>query len=33
MLKGPSASTGWVMDYADIKTVTKPIIDRLDHYF
>lgn len=33
-VEGPIGErTGWVMDYADIKTVTKPIIDRLDHYF
>jgi 6-pyruvoyltetrahydropterin/6-carboxytetrahydropterin synthase len=24
---------GWVMDYADIKTVVQPVITRLDHYF
>lgn len=24
---------GWVMDYADIKTVVKPVIARLDHYY
>jgi 6-pyruvoyltetrahydropterin/6-carboxytetrahydropterin synthase len=24
---------GWVMDYADIKAVVKPVIDRLDHYY
>jgi 6-pyruvoyltetrahydropterin/6-carboxytetrahydropterin synthase len=25
--------TGWIMDFADIKTVFKPILDRLDHYY
>ena len=24
---------GWVMDYADIKAVVKPVIARLDHYY
>jgi 6-pyruvoyltetrahydropterin/6-carboxytetrahydropterin synthase len=24
---------GWVMDYADIKAVVKPVVDRLDHYY
>ncbi len=24
---------GWVMDYADIKTIVKPVIARLDHYY
>jgi 6-pyruvoyltetrahydropterin/6-carboxytetrahydropterin synthase len=24
---------GWVMDFADLKTVVKPVIARLDHYF
>jgi 6-pyruvoyltetrahydropterin/6-carboxytetrahydropterin synthase len=24
---------GWVMDYADIKMVVKPVIARLDHYY
>jgi 6-pyruvoyltetrahydropterin/6-carboxytetrahydropterin synthase len=23
---------GWVMDFADLKTVVKPVIARLDHY-
>lgn len=23
----------WVMDFGDIKTVFKPILDRLDHYY
>ena len=33
-VEGPSASApGWVMDYADIKTVTKPIIDRFGSLF
>lgn len=25
--------TDWVMDFADIKTAFKPILDRLDHYY
>lgn len=24
---------GWVMDFADIKAVAKPVIARLDHYY
>lgn len=24
---------GWVMDFAEIKQVVKPIIDQLDHYY
>ena len=24
---------GWLMDYADISQVFKPILDRLDHYY
>lgn len=24
---------GWVMDFADLKAVVKPVIGRLDHYF
>lgn len=24
---------GWVMDFADIKTVVKPVIARLDHFY
>ena len=24
--------TGWVVDYADIKEATQPLIDQLDHY-
>lgn len=27
------AHTGFVMDYADIKSAFKPILDRLDHYY
>ena len=26
-------SSGWVMDFADIKQAFKPIYDQLDHYF
>lgn len=25
--------TGWVMDFADVKTAFKPLLDRLDHYY
>src|SRR5438105_2461468 len=25
-------ATGWVMDFADIKTAFQPLYDRLDHY-
>jgi 6-pyruvoyltetrahydropterin/6-carboxytetrahydropterin synthase len=25
--------TGWVMDFADIKELCKPLVDRLDHYY
>lgn len=28
-----SAETGWVMDFAELKRVVKPLIDRLDHAF
>ena len=24
---------GWVMDFADIKEVCKPVLDQLDHYY
>src|SRR4051812_26893989 len=24
---------GWIVDFADVKDVVKPIIDRLDHYY
>jgi 6-pyruvoyltetrahydropterin/6-carboxytetrahydropterin synthase len=27
----PSPSTGWVMDFGDIKSVVKPIVDMIDH--
>ena len=33
-VEGPlDPALGWVMDYADIKTVVKPVIARLDHYY
>lgn len=33
-VQGPlTAPEGWVIDFGDIKTVVKPIIDRLDHYY
>jgi 6-pyruvoyltetrahydropterin/6-carboxytetrahydropterin synthase len=27
------ATLGWIMDYADIKKLVKPVIARLDHYY
>jgi 6-pyruvoyltetrahydropterin/6-carboxytetrahydropterin synthase len=24
---------GWVMDFSDIKTAVKPVLERLDHYY
>jgi 6-pyruvoyltetrahydropterin/6-carboxytetrahydropterin synthase len=33
-VRGPlSTDTGWVMDFADLKAVVKPVIDELDHYY
>jgi 6-pyruvoyltetrahydropterin/6-carboxytetrahydropterin synthase len=33
-VRGPlGETTGWVMDFADIKAAVGPLIDRLDHYF
>jgi len=33
-VKGPVGEhTGWVMDFADIKTAFDPILKRLDHYY
>ena len=33
-VKGPVGErTGWVMDFADIKTAFDPILQRLDHYY
>ncbi len=29
----PDARTGWIMDFADIKKVFKPLYDQLDHHF
>ena len=29
----PGAQSGWVLDFADIKTAFKPIYDRLDHHY
>lgn len=26
------ATSGWVMDFADIKVAAKPLVDQLDHY-
>ena len=32
-VRGPiDPSLGWVMDFADLKRVVDPIVDRLDHY-
>ena len=32
-VRGPIDPTlGWVMDFADLKRVVDPIVDRLDHY-
>lgn len=28
-----NTNTGWIMDFADLKTAFKPIYDRLDHYY
>jgi 6-pyruvoyltetrahydropterin/6-carboxytetrahydropterin synthase len=28
-----SETTGWIMDFADIKAAVKPIIQQLDHYY
>lgn len=33
-VEGPVDTTsGWVMDFGDIKTAFKPILDRLDHFY
>lgn len=29
----PGETSGWVMDFSDIKSVFKPIYDRLDHHY
>ena len=29
----PGESTGWIMDFTDIKNAFKPIYDRLDHHY
>lgn len=29
----PDAHTGWVMDFADIKTAFKPLYEQLDHHY
>jgi queuosine biosynthesis protein QueD len=26
-------TTGWIMDFSDIKSIVKPIINQLDHYY
>ncbi len=33
-VNGPvGENTGWVIDFADISTVVKPVIAKLDHYY
>jgi len=33
-VRGPvGAETGWVLDFADIKSAVAPIIERLDHHY
>ena len=33
-VEGPvGVNSGWVQDFADIKTAFKPLYDRLDHYY
>jgi 6-pyruvoyltetrahydropterin/6-carboxytetrahydropterin synthase len=33
-VRGPvDAFTGWVMDFADLKRIFKPIYDQLDHHY
>jgi 6-pyruvoyltetrahydropterin/6-carboxytetrahydropterin synthase len=33
-INGPiDPHTGWVMDYADIKTACAPLLERLDHHY
>ena len=29
----PGDTTGWLMDFAEIKAIFKPVYDRLDHYY
>jgi len=29
----PGETSGWLMDFADIKAIFKPIYDRLDHHY
>ena len=29
----PGASSGWVMDFSEIKEIFKPLFDRLDHHY
>ncbi len=29
----PGAESGWIMDFADIKTAVAPLHDRLDHHY
>ncbi len=32
-VRGPiDARLGWVMDFADLKTIVDPVVNRLDHY-
>ena len=33
-VRGPlHPRAGWVMDFGDVKSVVKPLIDQLDHYY
>ena len=32
-VEGPVRDDGFVIDFADIKTALKPILDRLDHHY
>ncbi|MEE4107699.1 MAG: 6-carboxytetrahydropterin synthase, partial [Halieaceae bacterium] len=29
----PGATSGWIMDFGDIKAACRPVIDQLDHYY
>lgn len=29
----PGVTSGWIMDFGDIKAACKPVVDRLDHYY
>ena len=32
-VEGPLSTKGWVMDFAELKSICKPIIDTLDHAY